>query len=245
MKLRYYNDRKGKIQSHEISTDLDIAKLSNYELCIGPKYGYTLTEALTNYYKAAVDLRDFLNQYIPKIKEGIELVDGFGNTITIWMMDCCHTGKSKEFLVKDTIDSFIKSITEEDSTMLTIDVRFINERYIEELVEIIKSEDRSIGVSGLELGMVKDHYDAILPSNISITDLDGERCYDRDSDTLYISGTPKSCPDPESINKENTLDKLIKSMDSLNTAELSFISGYIAATLWEREEGNKPKKEKE
>lgn len=120
-RIRYFNDGKGKHQSHEIdfmdsndSTDFDIAEATSE---FKTSYGSDLLEALTNHYNSAVSLQKFIDSYINNMKIGnFCVVNVVGNEISTWVKNYYGSDRCEEHSVAETIKQFTDSINNFDTT---------------------------------------------------------------------------------------------------------------------------------
>lgn len=120
-KISYFNDGKGKHQSHEInlidlydSTDFDIAKATSE---FQTSYGSDLLEALTNHYNSAVSIQKLLDSYINNMKIGdFCIVNIVGKEISTWVKGDYGSGRCEEHSVAETIKQFTDSINNSDTT---------------------------------------------------------------------------------------------------------------------------------
>lgn len=114
-RLEYFNDRKGKSQSHEINLtnicrDFDIESISSTFQC---SCGSDLLEALTSHYNAAVSLQYLLNSYIDNMRTGnFCIVDKDGKEVKTWTKDFYYSGDTEEYSTSETIQQFINSIND-------------------------------------------------------------------------------------------------------------------------------------
>jgi hypothetical protein len=107
LKLEYVNDRKGKLESHEIRMiEEDVDDILNMFI---DGYGEDLYEALIEYTKNILLLKNKLDNHIEELLSGnIKFIDRRKNEVTVEIIDNYYTGE----LTKNNIDDVLKKYKE-------------------------------------------------------------------------------------------------------------------------------------